>query len=387
MQQDNCGIGLSSICTRVTFQLASHSEHTNVYGYNLKERSIHSNTCSQGFSSSEEGSSSLSHLAGLHFDSTRSEQVKLQVDNTDKASSKQNKQARPQKTLLDLVTPDTCKCEESILSHQTEVMRKKDKATSLVELVQSADKQRKPPLSDLIKPQSSSVSLQPLNLAQIIQLEQETAQSTSSVSVSDHVSTAIKDVHLSNPMYDSEPVTISDTCDTHNLSKGLQFSPLGRESKGLYLSDLTKLSSKTATSSRFTDTGQKNKTLSDLVQHQQTASKYPSLSQVMSVHAVISVEGSPAASPTCTLDTFKSGITFQYGCGSVTRSMNRRSSFFAQMMSHTVENNLSHSLSKFRQHVHGKLTKYYTRKLFQKFDFSSQSPDDVVQEKQCNVFS
>ena len=300
---------------------------------------MHSDARSLGLPLPKEDVSSH-NLAGLCLDSAtvRSEQA----------------QVGPQKSLLDLIAEDTS-C-ESFLSHQIE---KNAGPTSLAKIDQNVVKEQKP-----VEVKPKSVPLEPLSLAKIIQQEKGASN--------------------------SQPATVSSAC---RMPGELHFNPLRKSQvesspKQLSLSDLTKLSINPAFSLRVADVGERSATLSDLSSHYKTVSKHPNLSHVVGVHLLeshttTSVEGSGSAPSAIT--AFKSGIAFQCGHRRVALSMKGKSNL-ALMLSHLTEDSVPHPLSRLRQRVDKKLMENYTKYFFKMFDFSSQSPDDIVQEKQRNVF-
>lgn len=300
-------------------------------------------TCSSGLTkksiqgSNKDGSSSCSHnLARFRLDFAR-----------DGSEQGQRKQPDSRKSLLDLITED-----ESFMSHPIE---KNSPVTSLAKCGQSTIKEQKPDMSDQIKVEPRSV---PLSLAQIIQRE----------------------------------TGASSVC---NMPGELHFNPFRQaqtscSSKELSLSDLAKLSSRAPSSLRTARVGEKyDITLSDVTSHYKIVSRLPNLSHAMGIHvatlhSTTSVESAGSAPPA--VSAFKSDITFQFDHRCVGLSIKGKSNFFALILSHPTEDSVPHSLSRLRQCIDEKLTKDYISYVFKIFDFSSQSPDDIVQEKQRNVF-
>ena len=286
--------------------------------------------------SNKESSCSCSHnLAGFTLDSAR-----------DGSEQGQKKQPDCQKSLLDLITED-----ESFVSHPVE---KVSVVTSVTKCGQNTIKEQKPDMSDQIKVEPRAV---PLSLARIIQHE----------------------------------LGASSVCNM----PGEHFNPFRQvqtscSSKELSLSDLAILSSQAPSSLRHVHVEDKyNITLSDVTSHRKLVTSLPNLSHAVGIHvatfhSTTSIESAGSAPPA--ISAFKSDITFQFDHRCVGLSVKGKSFFLALMLSHPTEESVPHSLSRLRQCIDEKLTKDYIHYFFKIFDFSSQSPDDIVQEKQRNVF-
>ena len=304
---------------------------TSACSSGLTEKCMHCDV--QG---SKEGSCSCSHnLARFGLGSAG-----------DGSEQGQGKQLGSQKSLLDLIAEDEC-----FVSHQP--IEESARVTSFVKFDQKITKGQ---MSDLIKVEPKTVPLEPLSLAQVIQQKKGA----------------------------------SNMC---NMPGVLRFNPFRKaqtgsacSSKELSLSDLAKLSNQAPSSLRPANVEEKNTRLSDLSSHYKVVSRCPSLSHVMGIHGVDfhstpSVGSASSAPPTIT--AFKPDITFHKYVG---LSIKGKSNFFALMQSHTTEDSVPHFLSRLRRCIDGKLIKDYVNCFFKIFDFSSESPDDIIQEKQHNVF-
>lgn len=266
----------------------------------------------------------------------------------------QRKQLRsPQKSLLELITEDEC-----FMSHHP--IEKSARVTSIAKYDQKVTKGLKPDTNDqhVIKVKPRNVPLKPLSLVQLTQQEKGT----------------------------------SNMC---NMPGELHFNPFSKaqtgsvcSSKELSLSDLAKLSNQAPSSLRPADVEEKNTILSDLSSHYmyKIASSRPNLSHVMEIHVVdfhsTTSVGSASSAPPA-ISAFKPDIAFHRYMG---LSIKGKSNFFALVLSHPTEDSVPHSLSRLRQCIDGKLIKDYINSYFKVFDFCSQSPDDIVLEKQHSVF-
>lgn len=254
-----------------------------------------------------------------------------------------------QKSLVDLIAED-----KSFVSYPVE------KNAPVTTTKGSKIEGRIQDVNNLIKFEPKAVPLEPLSLAQIIQHETGTS----------FAHTMPGELHF-NPS-----VQAQRSCSSNELS----------------LSDLAKLSSQAASSWRPVHVKtSSNRTLSGLGSHYEVVSRIPNLSHDMGIHVealhstrhtCTSVEVTSSASPA--VSAFKSDLTIIYECkGS---SVKGESHVFALMVSHPIEDSILHSLSRFRQCVHKKLMQDYMRLNFKFFNFSTKSPDDIIQEKQHNVF-
>lgn len=346
-----------------------------VSSYDSTEKNICSRTYPQDPSPSGEGSHPPSSLDDLYLCSSSSklEGSFLHGMNTDKNSRSQVKQVKhnPQKTLLDIVTENT-------ISYHAKEVKKRD-CHSLVTKPVHGDR-----VSDISRPQHKSVCKQPFSLARIIQHNQEASHSTLLEPVSNRC------VYLA---CDTCKLVMADTCNPDTPPRDINLISLSetqmtQSSKENFCSDLSELRQSMSDSGRFMDKAQKNKTLSVSVDHQQHISRYANVTRIASVQCldsltIISAESSESLCGfRCTLHT-KSGIEFQ--CGNVSELMEGKL-LLAVVVSHETKRNLSHSLLRYRKFILDKLRKEYARNSFMTFDFSIQSPDDIVHEKQCDAF-
>jgi hypothetical protein len=179
----------------------------------------------------------------------------------------------------------------------------------------------------------------------------------------------------------------------HNIPGELQFNPSVQaqrncSSNELSLSDLANLSSQASSSSKPAHIKENNATLSGVSSHYEIESRIPNFSHmgnhVIALHLTrcTSVEGISSASPA--VSALKSDVAINHECKGL--SVKGKSYVFALMVSHPIEDNVPHYLSRVRQCIHKKLTQYYMSRNFKTFNFSTTSPDDLIQEKQHNVF-
>lgn len=345
-----------------------------VSSYDATEKMILSGTYPQEPSYSGEGSHPPSSFPDLNLCSSanKPEERSLHEVMIDKKSENQDEQATltPQKSLLDIVT-------EKHSSYQVEKVKEKGVHSSVTKLMHGAK------VSDVPKPRPKSVCKQPLSLAQIItQHEQEALHCIFFEPVSDQcVYTACdtgQKIMASTCILETPPRDISDS----------KLKDMTRASKENFQSDLSQWSQSISASSTFMDQAQKNKTLSVPINHQQPNSRSANVTHIPDVQCIdsltiISVERSEFSDFSCTLKA-KPDVEFQYE--SVAKLMEGKFLLLTVVVSH-IKRSLPHSVLKYRQFVIDKLKEEYAQTSFLNFDFSIQSPDDIVHDKQCGAFS
>ena len=263
------------------------------------------------------------------------------------------------KTLMDLVTE--VKCDESVPFNKP-LMRKRE-TTYLTELTFDLD-DSKTLDQTTVKP----VSLLSLCQEQIVQEKKESLHDTSisnSADANDCLPSAFES--------DQKLLTSVHSCNKLSLSK------------------LSKLSCRTPSSSRFSDKAERSKTTLGIF-HQHNARTQSSPSHGMSLLEVDSQTIAYVESPTFdssattpTLNTFISDIAFQHSSRGVA-VLKKQFHIKTLVMNQPIKSNLPGSLMKLAQHFDCMLAKAYSQRCYHNFDFSSQSPDDLVQEKQYIVF-
>ena len=326
-------IKCNNLQERTTSDFVSLYNPSNIRGYDcsLTEKSL------PGLKK-EDSNSCLQKLAPFRLVSVR-------------GSLEQGQRMPPdfQKSLVHLVTDD-----KSSVSYP---MEKNAPVTTTKESKIHVEGQMQD-MNNLIKFEPKAVSLEPLSLAQIIQHETGTSYAHS----------VPGEIHF-NPSAQAQR-----SCSSNELS----------------LSDLAKSSSQAASSWRPVHVKTSNDTtLSGLSSHYEIVSRIPNLTRDMGIHMVAlhstrhtSVEVTSSASPA--VFAFKSDLTINYEHkGS---SIKGKSHVFALMVSHPIEDGVLHYLSRFRHCVHKKLMRDYMRLNFKFFNFSTESPDDIVREKQRDVF-
>ncbi len=301
---------------------------TRAYSFSLTEKRLPG-------PKKEDSNRCLQKLASFMLESVR-----------DVSEQGQRQQPDSQKSLADLIAEG-----KSFVSYPVE------KDATVISTNESTIEGRKRDMKDRIKLEPKAVPLEPLSLAQIIQ-------------------------HETGISY------------AHNIPGELQFNPSVQtqrscSSNELSLSDLANLSSQASSSSRSAHVKENNTTLSGLSSHYEIESIIPNLSHDMGNHVIAlhltkhtSVEGITSASPA--VSAFKSDVTINRECKGL--SVKGKSYVFAVMVSHPIEDNVPHYLSRVRQCIHKKLTQDYVSHIFKIFNFSTKSPDDLIQEKQHNVF-
>ena len=261
-------------------------------------------------------------------------------DNKGGPEQGQRKQPNSQMTLLDLITED-----KSFLSHPIE---KPAMVTSLAKSGRSFMKGQKAVMSDQIEVEPNAVPLESFTVAQSIQHE----------------------------------------IGTSNVPEGLHFSPFLQAQKSyrvkeILLSDLARLSCQAPSSLRSAHMKENNATLSDLHSKYKVVPRLSDLSYDMGIR-VVSFHSTTFASIECdsSKSTFKSSLTVQCDRKCVGLPVKG----FALMMCRPTEDGVPLSLSRLRRYIDNKLTRDYMGSVFRTFDFSDKSPDDIIQEKQHNVF-
>lgn len=317
--------------------------------------------------------SSLSDLY-LCSSANKPEESPLHEVKIDKKNGNQDEQATliPQKSLLDIVTENTAKYS----SCEVVKVKKKGVHLSVPKLMHGAK------VSDVSKPRPMSVCKQSLSLAQIIQHEQETLHCTLFEPVFDQcVYTAC----------DTGQIVMANTCIPDTPTRDIDDSKLNDMTQNAmenFRSDLSQWSQSIGASSRFVDQAQKYKKLSVRINHQQPISRSANVTQIPGVQCLdslttISVEHSEFSDYSCTLKD-KSDVEFQYG--NVAESMEGKFFLSTVVVSREIKRSLSYSLLRYRKFVIDKLREEYAQTSFLNFDFSTQSPDDIVHEKQCGAF-
>ena len=246
----------------------------------------------------------------------------------------QKKQVWSQKSLLDLVTED---------------MPLDARTRSLAGIDENPLRGQKLNIGDQSKIKANPIPSRHFSLAQIVQQEKASTMSSSHG--------LSRELHFGV----SRNAQTGSMCDSKNLS----------------LSSLARLSSQAASSLRQADAGDKRTTLSDLSNQYTFASSHPSLSNLIGVHVTDSHAtmrvGSSGSTPPA-VSAISAGITFH-----------KRNKFNVITLL-LAEESVPHSLSALGQRVNVKLIQDYTKYVFKFFNFSSQSPDDVVRDKQGSVF-
>ena len=332
---------------------------------NLNEISVQ--PCSR-MSGSSQNSHTLSHLAGLQFDSaSRHNPTHLQVGST---CSEQSMKLQPkgQSSLMDLVSEAACKSGQWTTSHQTQKVKKEQpKMSSLIELLSMTESSESQSRKVQLKP--ATALAQPLSLTQLMQQEKESCPDTAPSLGGDDTGRPALWNKADSP---SHPVK-STVQALSSISQALS-SP-----KKLSLSDLAKLDdNKPATACEHAQSALGVTTLSDLVHQHRVTSTLSSLSQVASTHVTV---GGTFSGSSSTREAPRSAITFQKAVGF---TMKRKLTYVIPCSVKADSNNTA--LLNFQRSVYGNLSKRYLKKLLINFDFSTMSPDDNVQERQHRAF-
>lgn len=258
-------------------------------------------------------------------------------------SARDGKRKHPQLFVVVFDTEDKC-----FVSHPAEKIAA---VTSVSKSGQNFNEGQNPDRSDQIEVERNTVPLEPISLAQIVRHE------TGAPNVG-----SMPGELYSNPFAQTR------------ANSGFE---------DLSLTDLANLSSQAPSCLRHSNVKEKHATLSDLSSHYEIVSELPNLFHNVGVHVVATTCASvlSASSVSPDMSVFKSNVTVQFD-----PSVKGKSDVFALMLSHPAESSIPHSLDRLRQYVDKKLMKEYVCYFFKVFDFSSKSPDDIVQEKQHNVF-